>query len=98
VRTFIELLAKDGGRLIIDTGAILGVRTAPNKTKTDQGTAGAPVTLILRNAAPVEVICIEPVMVFAQICIVAGKAADLEGGEQPLAIQWLDHADLDADA
>lgn len=99
MRTFIELLATDGGRIIVESAAILGIRTAPGKTKAEQGTKDAPVTIILRNAAPVEVMCIEPVMVLGLMCEVAEKADEVKeraGDNAPaVAIRWLDHGDAD---
>jgi len=92
VKSFIELSAKGNRRLIVDTSAILGVMTAEGCDKMTVGTPTKPVTLILRNAFPVEVVGIEPVMVFAQIIAVQLKAEDRkdDGKALPIMVEWLD--------
>lgn len=97
MRAFIELCAKGNRRVVIDTAAIVGVITAPTKQKGDLATAEHPVTLILRNAEPVEIIGIEPVMILAQMCVVAEKVDDLKqgGSAPPIVVQWLDRGEDD---
>lgn len=97
MRTFVELFAKGNRRIIIDTSAILGTITAPNRTKDDVGTAEFPVTLILRNAHPIELVGIEPTMVFAAMTKIAEKVDILKeaGKDRPIAIQWLEAVDAD---
>ena len=99
MRTFIELLARDGGRLLIETASIVGLKTAPHKSKADNGTQDSPVTIILRNAAPVEVTMISAAMILGKVIAVIKKAEEVEARDGrealPLAVVWLDHGDLD---
>ncbi len=95
MRPFVELCAKGGRRLFVETAAISGVMTSPNKGKHDMATPESPITLILRNALPIEIIGIEPVMLFAQMCMVAEKVDNLKDTEHAPAvvIQFLDRDD-----
>lgn len=97
MRSFIELYAKGNRRVIIDTAAILGVMTAENRTKDEVGTAEKPVTLILRNAHPIEIVGMEPVMIFAAMIQIAHKADERkgQGKELPVMAQWLETPDAD---
>ena len=97
MRSFIELCVKGHRRVFLDTASIAGLVTSPNQKKGDMATAEAPITVILRNAEPIEVIGIEPVMLFAQVCTVLEKMEDLKGKENvpPIVIQWLDGVDDD---
>jgi hypothetical protein len=95
MRTFIELCVSGGGRIIVDTSLIAGIVTSPNKVKNDMATQGSPATLLLRNAAPVQVVNIEPVMILANMCVVAAKADRLKEQEDlpAVVVQWLDEDD-----
>ena len=95
MRSFIELCVKGQRRVIIDTSTIIGVLTAPNQKKGDLATAERPTTLIIRNADPIEVIGMEPVMILAQMCMVAEKMDEIrEAKEAPaVVVQWLDLED-----
>lgn len=92
MRAFIELCATDHRRLILDTSAIVGILTASNKSKQDMGTPENPVTIILRNADPVQVINIEPVMVLASVIQIQEKADDIKDRADvpPIMVKWLD--------
>ena len=95
MRTFIELHAKGGSRLIVDTSAILGVMTAPGATNTTLATPESPITLILRDAAPVEIIAVEPAKLLGMIIVVKMKAdqAESDGKALPVMVEWLEAPD-----
>lgn len=98
MRSFIELCAKGNRRLVIESSAILGVIMAPNRGKTDLSTPESPCLLIVRGAEPIEIIGIEPAMIFAQMAIVAQRVDELKDGDSPLpiAIQWLERDEAEA--
>ena len=97
MRSFIELCAKGNRRAIIDTTAILGVVMAENRKKDDIATDQYPATLILRKAEPIEIVGMEPVMIFAEMTKIALKVDEMKesGRDIPVAIQWLDMPDAD---
>ena len=95
MRAFVELCAKGGRRLIVEAADIRGILTSENKGATDMGTPEKPVTLIIRNCVPVDIIGMEPAMIFATICEVMDKAdrvKDMEGAP-PIVVQWLERDD-----
>ena len=81
--------------MIVETSAIVGVMMAPNTQKLSLATPESPATIILRNADPIDVIGIEPAMIFARMTMVAAKVEELKesGKDMPIAIEWLDRDD-----
>jgi len=100
MRTFIEVAAKGGRRAIVDTSLIAGVLTPTQGDRHRLGTTENPVTLLLRNTPPVDLVGIDTVMVLARMTEAMAKAEhvrDRDGDEAPpVAIQWLDGSGSDA--
>lgn len=93
MRPFIELSAKGDRRIIVETSAIVGVLTPEKGLKDTLGTPNSPVTLVMRNAPPIDVVGIEAVMVLARITEVTAKVDKLKETSEdppPIVVQWLD--------
>ena len=93
MRVFIELCATDHRRLLLDISTIVGILSAPNKSKDDNGTPDNPVTIVVRGADPVPVINISPVMILASVIQIQEKVDDLKERDAhipPIMVKWLD--------
>jgi hypothetical protein len=93
MRKFVEFAISGGGRVVLDTSMIVGVRMPDHKLK--RGTTENPVHIMTRNGLEYPVVAIEPAMILGRMNMIEVKADELREANRdiPIVVDWLERDD-----